>query len=214
MTRELTGHARASLDVRDAVPDSVQPLRALLRAVGDRSTLVSSLVHAPLATPTRDRYRQYLCDLYGFMLAFERELVRVRTLEVRFVQSRMRSSLIAADLLALGMTPVVQMRLARRYEVSSFGGPIDALGWLFVVELLSWQTRDVRQRLSTTLGPELDIAGSFFALHDGVHRQRWRELSRMLDRWVVDASALQALCAAAQSALDSLESWMVPVDLP
>jgi hypothetical protein len=59
-----------------------QPLRALLRAVGDRAALVSSLVHAPLATPTRDSYRQYLCDLYNFMLAFERELERVRALDV------------------------------------------------------------------------------------------------------------------------------------
>jgi heme oxygenase len=126
----------------------------------------------------------------------------------------MRSRLLAAEQLALGMTPVVQMRLARRCEVSSLGGPIDALGWLFVVELLSWQARDVRRRLSTTLSDELSIAGSYFALHDGVHHQRWRELSRTLDRWASDASALQALRAAAQTALDSLERWMIPVELP
>ena len=182
-------------------------LTRLARGLRDRAEEVDTLVQAPLLSATRESYRRFLCDLYGFVLAFEARFAFTTCFDVAFIDPRIRSGRIASDLLALGLTTSELRRLALRCRVPELVDPAEALGWTFVVERVM-SRRDQYRRMASGLEAELSFAGSFLRSDDGENEQRWYELGRAIDGCILDESDVQRLTAGARAAFACLEAWL------
>ena len=165
------------------------------------------VVQAPLVSPTRDSYRRFLCDLYGFLLAFEARFAFTTFLDLDFIQPRVRSGRIASDLLALGLTHAELRRLSLRCRVPELADPAEALGWIFVVERVM-SRRDHYRRMAASLEHELATAGAYLRTEEGENEKRWDELGRAIDRCIVDESDVQRLTEGARAGFACLEAWL------
>ena len=188
-------------------------LTRLHRSLRDRAEAVDTVVQAPLSPPTRHGYRRWLCELYRFISAFEKSLLITPGLELPFVRARLKAGHLSSDLLALGLTARERMRLADRCNVPDFTDPIEALGWLFVVDRLTLELDAIRARLMPELALEIDLAGSFLDGYADDQLEMWFELERVLDDVICGEHDLKALRSAALAALDCLEMAMTDIDL-
>lgn len=189
-------------------------LSRLQRVLRERTATVDAVVHAPLLEPTRASYRTWICSLYGFVAAFERQFAFTPWFDTNFVSSRIKSGRLSHDLLALGLTSSEYRRLARQCEVPAFAHPLDTLGWLFVIERITLQLDDLRRRLLPDLSREVAIAGTFLDAYDGDVETQWEQLGAMVDRWIIEDGDMPHLEKAARSALDCLAQWVGAVDVP
>jgi heme oxygenase len=187
----------------------MSPLKRLTRSLGDRADAVQLLAHAALARPTRDTYRRYLCDLYGFIVAFEGRFAYMYELDFMFIRDRIKSGRIASDLMALGLTAYERQRLARRCWVPAFAVAHDALGWLYVVERLMLGLPGLRRRLATALPRELELAGGFVGTLPEEIEGSWHGLAHTLEHWIDDEEEMERVTRAGREALECLEEWLL-----
>jgi heme oxygenase len=179
-----------------------------LMELGKRADAIDRITQAPLEPPSRESYRRWLSDIYGYVVAFEAKFAFAASLEIAFVERRIRSGRLANDLLALGLDAAEFTRLAQRCVMPDFTHPVDALGWLLVIERIVWQGPQIRRGLQMSLPRELAIAGTFLRTYDEVAQDRFAELDRMLDRWVkVEVDTLR-IRAALSAAMTCYEVWM------
>lgn len=176
--------------------------------LGNRGEAIDTITQAPLDPCTRDTYRRWLSDIYGYLVAFEAKFAFSVGLELAFVQRRIRSGRVASDLLALGLDSGEFTRLAQRCMVPDFTHPVDALGWLLVVERIVWQSPAIRRKLQLSVPRELAVAGSFLRTCDEVAPARFDELDRVLERWVKTEVDTLRLRAALTAASTCYEVWM------
>src|ERR1041385_2031444 len=127
----------------------------LVQRLGERADAVLMIARAPLAVPTLDSYRRYLCDLYGFISALEARLVYTWSLDSAFLQTHIPSGRMATDLLGVGLTSYERTRLARRCCIPQFANVHVAIGWMFVLERIMRDLpairRDLREKLPMLL---------------------------------------------------------------
>src|SRR5688572_16575457 len=83
---------------------------------------------------TREQYTQLLMRLYGFEGPVESALAYTPQLVIADKRERMRSGLIAQDLIALGVSPASITRLPQCTAIAPFAEPGEALGWKYVIE--------------------------------------------------------------------------------
>jgi heme oxygenase len=178
----------------------------LQRTLRDRTDEVDLVVHRPLVEPTRANYREWIGTLFNFVYAFELRFAFAPDLELRFIEPRIKSGRLSSDLLALGLTRAAYDRLACRCVVPTFVTPVECLGWLFVVERITLQLADLRQRAEPALARELAVASRFFATYEDRVETRWHELGAMIDRFCRSERELQTLSRAALAGLDCLQA--------
>lgn len=183
-------------------------LPRLERRCGDRADTVDAIVQAALQQPSRDSYRRYLCDLYGFIVAFEARLAYAYSLDLGFIQDRIKSGRISGDLLALGLTPYERVRLSHRCVVPKLDTAFKALGWLFVVERMTRTLPRLYRRLYSTIPDELDCAGAFLGTPAEEIASSWLGLGHVLDRHVHSKPELERTLASIRDALECLERWV------
>ncbi|HTL32618.1 MAG TPA: biliverdin-producing heme oxygenase [Kofleriaceae bacterium] len=184
-------------------------LTRLERRYGDRADTVDTIVQATLLQPSRESYRRYLCDLYGFIVAFEARLAYAYTLDVAFIQERIKSGRISSDLLALGLTPYERVRLSQRCVVPALDNAFKALGWLYVVERMMRSLPRLYHRLYPALANELDQAGAFLGTPAEEIASSWIGLGHVLDRHVHSKIELERTLISVREALECLEQWVL-----
>jgi heme oxygenase len=183
--------------------DTLTRLQSILRA---RAEAVDVVLHEPLESATRAGYRQWLCNLFRFIAPLEASLALTPLLDCDFIKSRTKAGYLAMDLLVLGLGKRERTRLATRCTIPAFSDPLEALGWLFVVERITLQLDKIRARLLPTLEVELEAAGSFLDLYDDAVAHEWLELGRVLDKFLLEERDLDIVLTAARAALDCFET--------
>jgi heme oxygenase len=194
-----------------AVAATYRTLAQVERNVRERAELVDVIVHAPLLRPTQRGYRRWLCDLYGFVAPVEAKLSVAPGLERSFRLPLTKARSIADDLLDVGMTCSEHALLRRPCEIPDFVDPVQALGWLMILERVTWKLGTIRDRLTrvASLSSMLDAAGSFVRTHECLVRDRWLELGRVVDRHVFGHEGVTYMTECAYDGLDCLDRWMV-----
>lgn len=119
-----------------------------------------------LTRPTTASYRGYLCDVYSLIVPLERAMVLAGGLEVSFVRPRIRSGLIASDLLALGLSHDIYPLLARRFAFAPFTSRVEALGWLYVLERFVRVHGTLVDSLREAMPRELAVASRYLCCYD------------------------------------------------
>src|SRR5574338_1033973 len=131
---------------------------------------------------TRLDYARWLAAVYGFEAPLEAALAYTPNLKLLIdLRSRSRAGLVVQDLLALGLRAGEITDLPQCLPMAPFRSPIEALGWLYVVERSTLLHDAIRRHITSRL-PELAIATSYLSSYAGNAGARWAELGHVLDR--------------------------------
>lgn len=136
-----------------------------------------------LLTPdvTTASYIDQLIRIYGFEGPLEAALAYTPNLDLVIpVHDRYRAGYIAQDLIALGMRPGEVARLPQQ-TIAPFAGPLEALGWMYVVERATLLHEVVRRHLDARL-PQARAACVFLSSSEGQVAQRRHAFGQALDR--------------------------------
>ncbi len=155
---------------------------------------------------TRDQYKTTLMRIYGFEAPIESALAYTPNLVIADRRERTRSALIVQDLLALGFSPGKITALPQCNAIGTFGDPVEALGWKYVIErptqLHSAIKRNVLSRIE-----DVANACSYLSACDGIAAARWQQFGVLLDDVAKRPGASERMVAAAQSAFTALTDW-------
>jgi heme oxygenase len=156
---------------------------------------------APGGTPTRFDYLHQLVTAYGFDAPLEAALAYTPHLDGFInVHERFRSGLIAADLIALGMTPGAVADL-RQCMIAPFASVAEAFGWLYVHERATLLFPGVCAELVARVPA---ISGATSALCSHQHLESFGEA---LDRVARTSLIEDRIVSAALDAFRTLQVW-------
>jgi heme oxygenase len=155
------------------------------------------------ATPAT--YMHQLVRVYGFESPLEAALAYTPGLpQVIDIRSRVRSGLIARDLLALGISAARIAELPQRL-IAPFATVAEALGWLYVSERASPLHEPVRRYLVARF-PRLASATGYLAADNS--GERWAELAEALEPFARTRPLQRQVFAGAHDAFRSLLDWI------
>jgi heme oxygenase len=162
---------------------------------------------AVIASPERDRYREFLIRSYGFEASVESALAMTPNLDLVIdLRQRAKAGLVAADLLALGVRPQELSQVPLCTSVETFETIVDAMGWLYVVERRALLHTAIIKDLTPRMPEVMAVASSYLHCYDRNAGTRWRDLSRAFDR-VATPEASGKIVAAAHRAFSCQREW-------
>jgi heme oxygenase (biliverdin-IX-beta and delta-forming) len=154
-------------------------------------------------------YRDYLIRNYAFEAPLEYALALSSELEMLLdLRARARASLIAQDLVRLGMRPTSVADLPICLTVPQFRGTAEALGWMFVVERAALSHAMIHRHLVTCL-PEVMRTASAYLQSDGdLLGTRWRKFGEVLDDVGQHPAVADRIVGSAMEAFRCQRRWM------
>lgn len=156
---------------------------------------------------TKWQYLRRLVTVYGFEAPVESALAYTPNLPLRLdLRRRSRAGYIAQDLLALGLSASEIAELPQYFPMAPFGGPLEALGWLYVRERATLIHERVRRRVVEAM-PDLVHAVSYLSAYEGIVGARWQELGNVIERSVRSERMLDEVIVAAHAAFRCWEHW-------
>jgi heme oxygenase len=173
----------------------------IARALAEPEAALDRVLLGHVTPATLAGYRRYLCDVYALVEPVERLLIVSGGLQLSFIERRIKSGLIATDLLGLGLTTDEYPLLARRFPLERFASVPEALGWLYVAERLTTVHREVRDRITGLTKRPQQYLSSFNSTH-------WTELLAGVAQ-LPETQRAQAI-ATMRTATDSFRAWLEP----
>ncbi|MEO7733947.1 MAG: biliverdin-producing heme oxygenase [Kofleriaceae bacterium] len=150
-------------------------------------------------------YVKQLRKVYGFEAPLEAAFRYTPGLSALVdLRARMRSGLIAQDLLRLGMSAGRLADLPQRF--TTFANPAEALGWMYVIERATLLHGGVRRYLTQHV-PDSCEATNYLAAYDGVAGTRWSELGSAFDAISPSPTVTRQIVRAASAGFRSLCDW-------
>ena len=158
-----------------------------------------------IASVKTERYAAHLLKVYGFEAPIESAFRYTPGLAARIdLRSRSRAGLLVQDLMRLDMTASHIAQLPQRF--TTFNNPLEALGWMYVVERATLLHAGAYRHLSTHL-PQASNALSYLSAYDGMASLRWSELGEALEAVASSAADTRKLVLAASQAFCALNEW-------
>ncbi|HET9598729.1 MAG TPA: biliverdin-producing heme oxygenase [Anaeromyxobacteraceae bacterium] len=180
-------------------------------------------LHAPLEAAVAldrpdlrvDHYRGYLSRLLGWHAPLEEALARAPEVPGADVPSRRKASLLADDLVALGLSPAEVAALPRCRALPAVDTAARLLGVLYVVEGATLGGCHVLRLIAARLPGEVARASRFLRCYgDGrATGERFRAFAALLERATPPGAAGEAACAA-RDAFRSLHAWFTASEAP
>ncbi len=155
---------------------------------------------------TKQRYKQHLVRVYGFEAPLESALAYTPQLVLADRLDRIRSGLIAQDLLALGVSPAKVTALPQCEGVSSFADPAEALGWKYVIERPTQHHDSIRRNIQSRLDDSRH-ATAYLSAYNGCAAARWLLLGRLLDHVSMHRGSQERIVEAARNAFACMSLW-------
>ncbi|MBA3452372.1 MAG: biliverdin-producing heme oxygenase [Deltaproteobacteria bacterium] len=154
-------------------------------------------------------YMLYLMRLYGFEAPLESALMTTPTLDLMLnLRERSRSSLIAKDLMALGLRPVAVAELPMCLTIPSFRGAAEALGWMYVCERATLAHSVIRHHLLTRFPIEMQNAANYLQAYAGTAGGLWRKFGTTLDHVGRHPAIADRVIASAHDAFRAQRRWL------
>lgn len=154
-----------------------------------------------------DRYRAYLCAVFGFESRYEEALVRTPGVDPQLVRTRMKTERLCSDLNALGLTATEIAALPRCQSVPSvFRNAAQALGWMFVVERNTLVHGLLRRHLASRI-PDMYRSCSYLQAYGDTPGAKYRELGDALALLARGPSTPNQMVCAANEAFRAQRNW-------
>jgi heme oxygenase len=161
-----------------------------------------------LMTPdvTVGAYIDQLTCVYGFEGPLEAALAYTPKLELVIdVHAHYRAGFIAQDLIALGMRPSEVAHLPQQ-RLAPFASPLEALGWMYVVERDHALRDELRRHLWARL-PHARDASVYLSTSDGHREARWQEFTHALDRAARTRRMVDEIVNGARAGFRAWREW-------
>jgi heme oxygenase len=155
---------------------------------------------------TRDSYRSALVRVYGFEAPFETALAYTPHLIIADRRERMRSGLIAQDLLALGMSAGRIAALPQCSSVGPFADPAEALGWKYVIDRPTQLHSAIKRNILARVDDSAN-ACAYLSACDGIAAARWQQFGLLLDDVARRPGATERLVGGAKRAFEAMADW-------
>jgi len=153
-------------------------------------------------------YRMFLARVYGFVAPLEAALFAAPGVEdIVDVRARAKAPLLAADLMALGLTIDEVQALPQCQTVPVFRGPASALGWMYVVERPLLSAAVIRGHLASYLPREMQRASAYFLCYSGHVGSMWRELGEAMDAVAYAPAIEDRIIAGANECFRMMTRW-------
>ncbi|MDB4963363.1 MAG: hypothetical protein JWP01_3362 [Myxococcales bacterium] len=173
---------------------------------GDTDTDIDSLFR-PDASATH--YMLFLMRIYGFEAPLESSLMMTPALDLMInLRERSRSSMIAADLMKLGLRANDVAELPHCLTIPNFRGAAEALGWMYVIERATLAHSVIRHHLLTRLPIEMKSASTYLRSYSGVVGKRWRQFGSTLDHVARHPAIADRIVASANEAFRCQRRWL------
>lgn len=148
-------------------------------------------------------YMHQLMRVYGFEAPLEAALAYTPEIAaVIDIRSRVRSGLIARDLLALGIS-AGKITSLPQCMIAPFASVAEALGWMYVSERAALLHDPVRRHLIGRF-PQLANATSYLA---AASNARWNEFADALEPYVRTRALQQQVLVGARDAFRCAHEW-------
>ncbi|MDB4962747.1 MAG: hypothetical protein JWP01_2746 [Myxococcales bacterium] len=161
-----------------------------------------------LQEPSAARCRGLLGRIFGFEAPVEAAIAHTPGIDPAVLRGRNRMSLLARDLVALGMTAGEIVELPRLHLPSRFSTATRALGWLYVVERSALVHGLVLRHLVSQLPSTMTGARAYLAAYEGSAGERLRTLGLALGEVARDAGAADAIVEGAKEAFHAQHRWL------
>jgi heme oxygenase len=161
-----------------------------------------------LLTPdvSRSQYRDLLVGVYGFVGPLEAALAYTTNLDLVIdVHERFRAGFIAQDLLALGLRPAEIAKLPQ-CVLAPFASPLEAVGWLYVIERQTLLHDEVRRFLSARIAGIAD-ALAYVSSSEGIANAHWQDFGHRLDRAARTPRMVEDVLAGARAGFRAWLDW-------
>ena len=166
-----------------------------------------------MSVATGGAYRSFLARVYGFESPVESAIALTPDIDALVdLRTRTGIKLLRSDLLALGVADPAQ--LPRFESVFPFRSPVDALGWMYVVERNASLHATLRGHLEQRLPDTLRKAGAYLAGNERAAGSRMCELANVLEGAARTEEAIDRIVLAAGEAFRSQEQWFAEVVRP
>lgn len=157
-------------------------------------------------------YRMYLVRMFGFHAPVERALGAVPDLEDVVVDAGLRNNkvaLLAHDLVSLGVDRRDLVAMPRMV-VPALDDLPEALGWMYVLEASTLDSRDLSRHLAQHLPAELASASAYLGCYGAEVHARWADFGEALDDYAMESGHGDRIVAAATECLVRLHRWLRP----
>lgn len=152
-------------------------------------------------------YRRFLSSIYHFEYAVEARLVYVHELPIRFIATRLRTGLLADDLVALGTDPGLLSIFAKPLERPELASAAVALGWIYAIQRNTLGDAALYRALIPRLRDPLLKASRYLTAYANNVHQRWHELGVNLDHFAARPELADRIIAAADEAFTLQRQW-------
>lgn len=155
-------------------------------------------------------YLGQLVRLYGLIAPFESALRYTPGIEPFVdVHQLSRAGLLAKDLLSLGLSPSQVASIPACEALTTFRGPTEAIGWLYVVERSTLLQDGIRKHLLRHL-PQIECACAYLTTYDRRAGNHWQEFGGLLDRVGSTEDQAAEVLEAATAGFDAARRWLRP----
>ena len=155
----------------------------------------------------RAEYTAQIVRAYGFIAPFESACRYTPDLgRLLHLHQVSRASLLARDLLALGLTPAQVAVAPQCHSIATFRDVGEAFGWLYVVERATLLHDSLRSRLLAHI-PEIANACSFLVANEGRGQEHWGAFGRTLEQVGARPEIANEIVAGARDAVVCLKQW-------
>jgi heme oxygenase len=155
---------------------------------------------------TVDRYIDQLGRTYGLETVVEALFAYTPRLpDLINLRLRARSRRIVEDLLSLGFSASQVANLDQCTTVMPFSDPIEALGWMYVLERATLGYELIRAQV--VKNPRLVQATAYLGAYGDAAHEMWQELGVSLDRAVTTPDELRRVVGAANAAFAQTRAW-------
>ena len=158
---------------------------------------------AIMEKPNRERYRMYLARVYCFEAPVEAACIATEGIERGILRSHLKTSRLAADLEALGITA----REAVVIDAPRFDSPAEALTWLWVLHRNTLLHGLLYRYLAGKLPGTMPAAGGYLSAFEGRAGALLRELGEAMERTARRAPVVERMVAAANEAFRMQHQW-------
>lgn len=155
---------------------------------------------------TRDVYRDLLVRIYGFEAPIETALSYTPHLVIGDRRERIRSGLIAQDLLALGLSQRKVTALPLCSSIAVFADPAEALAWKYVIDRPTQLHNAIKRNLLAQID-DVANACSYLSACDGIAAARWQQFALLVDDVAKRPGAADRMVAAAHQAFEAMRQW-------
>ena len=196
--------------IMQAVGSDLDIMAVLKEATRERHEAVEKIMPFFEDDFSLEDYVSVLKTFLGFFEPIERELASITTWHLAGfdIERRLRSHLLRADLLALGVSDNEIARIPPCVDLPCLSTVDQGFGCLYVLEGSTLGGQVISRQVQSRIATSAETGGKFFHGYGNQTGLMWREFCSALREHSDTSQNRSAIITAAEDTFEKMESWM------